>query len=150
MCCIEHFKLATGDGFDGLETPDWLAVEKLSGVLAPKRSDHTEILTLNVINVKRYYHVATERGTPRVNGAWICSELSIHLSTRLPEFYRFFLHAALQRLGFGNFDLRHSCAIGYVGKSSRFERFQIPDLGSNPVLLSLQIVSGLQIHPELR
>ena len=89
MCRIEYLKLATGDGFDGLETPDSLAVEKLSGVSAPKRSDHTVILTLNVINVKRYYQEAAERGTPRVNGAWICSELSIHLSTRLPEFYRF-------------------------------------------------------------
>jgi len=27
-------------------------------------------------------------------------EFSIHLSTRLPEFYRFSLHPALQRLGF--------------------------------------------------
>jgi len=53
MRCIEHLKLAAGDLFDGLETPDWLAVEKLSGIFAPKRSDHSGILTKNVINVKR-------------------------------------------------------------------------------------------------
>ena len=34
------------------------------------------------------------------------SEFPIHLSTRLPEFYRFFLHTALQRPGFRNADLR--------------------------------------------
>jgi hypothetical protein len=34
------------------------------------------------------------------------SEFSIHLSACLPEFYRFFLHTALQRLDFENADLR--------------------------------------------
>ena len=41
-------------------------------------------------------------------------------------------------------------AISFPSSSSGFKRLQIPDLGSNPVLLGLQIVSGLQIHPELR
>ena len=50
------------------------------------------------------------------------SELPLHLSARLPEFYRFFLHAALQRLGFGNSNLRRICAIGHVGKSNRLSR----------------------------
>ena len=31
---------------------------------------------------------------------------------------RFFLHAALQRLGFGNSDLRHICAIGYAASQA--------------------------------
>jgi hypothetical protein len=34
----------------------------------------------------------------RVSAISLCSELSIHLSTRLPEFYRFFLHDALKLL----------------------------------------------------
>jgi hypothetical protein len=52
---IEHLKLAASDCFDGFETPDWPAIEKLFGVSAPKRSDHAGILTHNVIIVKRYY-----------------------------------------------------------------------------------------------
>ena len=46
------------------------------------------------------------RHAPPMGGTLFHSELSIHFSTRLPEFYRFFLHAALQRLGFRNVDLR--------------------------------------------
>ena len=49
---------------------------------------------------------------PRGAGPVFRSELAILVCTRLPEFYRFFLHAALQRLGFGNSDL--PCIIAHV------------------------------------
>ena len=53
-----------------------------------------------------------------MGGTLFRSELSIHLSTCLPEFYRFFFHAALKRLGFGNPDLCHRCAIGYAASQA--------------------------------
>ncbi len=44
-------------------------------------------------------HTARERD-------YVSSEFPIYFSTRLTEFYRFFLHAALQRLGFRDAELR--------------------------------------------